>query len=197
MHRNPVRLAIASAIPALLDLPDVTARLDEQKIAELLVLMENSRTTCFTGITRLLPGHSLTVTPDGATERCYWKPDLTKRTLLGSDEEYLEAFRAVFRRAVRDRVRSTRPVAIMVSAGLDSSSVAGMAAVVLRESGQRLLAFHSAPGESFRGAARSGWINDESADVEALAAMHATARRSMTRSVCSRCCTHPCATRST
>jgi len=171
-HLNGHRLAIASSIPALVALPDVTARLNEQKVAELLVLLEHSESTCFEGITRLQPGHTLTATRDGMRVRRYWTPDTGRRTVLGSDEEYLEAFRAVFRRAVHDRLRSTRPVAIMVSAGLDSSSVAAMAADVLARNGGRLLAFHSAPPTDFAGDARPGWVNDESAEVVELAGMH-------------------------
>jgi asparagine synthase (glutamine-hydrolysing) len=171
-HRGPGRLAVASSIPSLLALPDVVARLNEQKIAELLVLLEDSESTCFAGVTRLPPGHTLIATREGVRQHRYWSPDPQRRLVLGSDDEYLEAFRSVFRRAVRDRLRSAGPVAIMVSAGLDSSSVAGMAAAVLRESGGRLQAFHAAPRSEFAGSAREGWVVDESAEVRALAGMH-------------------------
>jgi asparagine synthase (glutamine-hydrolysing) len=171
-HRGPGRLAVASTIPSLLALPDVVARLNEQKIAELLVLLEDSESTCFAGVTRLAPGHTLIATREGIRQQRYWSPDPERRLVLGSDDEYLEAFRSVFRRAVRDRLRSAGPVATMVSAGLDSSSVAGMAADVLLESGGRLQAFHAAPRSEFAGSAREGWVNDESAEVRALAAMH-------------------------
>lgn len=171
-HRTAERLAIASSIPALLSLPDVPARLNEQKLAELLVLLEDSETTCFAGITRVPPAHTLTATRDGIRLRRYWTPDTGKRIVLGSDDAYLEAFRDVFRRAVRDRLRSTKPAAIMLSGGLDSASIAGMAADVLDECGGRLMAFHSAPREDFTGEAREGWVNDESDAVRALAAMH-------------------------
>jgi asparagine synthase (glutamine-hydrolysing) len=171
-HRNAERLAVATSIPALLSLPDVPAKLNEQKLAELLVLLEDSETTCFSGVTRIPPAHTLMATRDGIRLRRYWAPDPGRRIRLRSDEEYLEAFRAVFRRAVRDRLRSVKPTAIMLSAGLDSSSIAGMAADVLGEDGDRLLAFHSAPGEDFAGEAREGWVNDESEAVQALARMH-------------------------
>jgi asparagine synthase (glutamine-hydrolysing) len=60
----------------------------------------------------------------------------------------------------------------MVSAGLDSSSVAAMAADVMRESSGVLHAYHAAPRGGFSGRARDGWVNDESAAVGELARMH-------------------------
>lgn len=172
VHEGRGRIALASAIPALFALPDVERRLDEQKIAELLMLLENGATTCFAGVTRLRPGHTLTASRGGTVQRRYWIPDPGRPIRLGSDEDYLEAFREVFGRAVRDRLRSARPVGITLSAGLDSSAVAASAAEALHEAGGRLAAFHSAPREEFAGTARPGWVNDESADVRALAAMH-------------------------
>jgi asparagine synthase (glutamine-hydrolysing) len=55
--------------------------------------------------------------------RSYWDFDTGRSIRLGSWNEYAEAYREVFERAVRRRVRSGRPVAISVSGGLDSSSI--------------------------------------------------------------------------
>jgi asparagine synthase (glutamine-hydrolysing) len=60
----------------------------------------------------------------------------------------------------------------MVSGGLDSSSVAAVAAEQMREEGRTLHAFHAAPRSGFDGPVRGGRIGDESADVEAIARMH-------------------------
>jgi asparagine synthase (glutamine-hydrolysing) len=114
----------------------------------------------------------MVATPEGTTLRRYWAPEAARTISLASDDAYLEAFLDVFGRAVRDRLRSVTPVAIMISAGLDSSSVAAVAARELRPSGRRLLALHSAPRTGFDGEAQPGWVQDESADVQALAAMH-------------------------
>ena len=52
-----------------------------------------------------------------------------------SDGEYVELFRELFTRAVRRRMRSSTPVGVLLSGGLDSSSIACIADR-LRESGE-------------------------------------------------------------
>jgi len=171
VHGSPSLLAVASSVHALLALEHVTARLNEQKLAELLVLLEDGSTTCYEGIRRLAAGHVMVVTPEALAFRRYWHPEAAPAVRLGSDGEYVEAFLEVFGRAVRDRLRSVRPVAIMLSGGLDSASVAAMAARE-RRSGDRLLAFHAAPRAGYNGVAQPGWVIDESDDVQAVAALH-------------------------
>lgn len=91
---------------------------------------------------------------------------------LGSDEEYVEAFREVFDGAVRSQLRCSGTVGMMTSGGLDSASVAAVAARELGAQGRTLPTFHAAPRVGFNGKARRGKVMDESGDVEALARMH-------------------------
>jgi asparagine synthase (glutamine-hydrolysing) len=171
-HQTARSLVVASSVPAVLAGAGIEARLNEQKVAELLVLLEDAESTCFAGVLRIPGGHTLLARPEGVRTRRYWRPDPGKELVLRSESEYHEAFHEVFGRAVRDRLRSTKPVAIMLSAGLDSTSVAAVAADALRESGGRLAAFHSAPESGFAPASRPGWVDDESEYVRELAHMH-------------------------
>ena len=52
---------------------------------------------------------------------------------MKSNEEYEEAFRMYFKRAVTDRLRTHRKVGAHLSGGLDSGSVASFAAKELTE----------------------------------------------------------------
>jgi asparagine synthase (glutamine-hydrolysing) len=61
---------------------------------------------------------------------------------------------------------------MMVSGGLDSSSVAVTAAAQLGEAGCTLPTFHAAPREGFKGAVSRGWVADETGDVRAIAARY-------------------------
>ncbi|HEU4754267.1 MAG TPA: asparagine synthase-related protein, partial [Armatimonadota bacterium] len=80
-----------------------------------------------------LPGHTLSVTPRGLTEKPYWTLDPTKETRLGSDAEYAEFFRETFLEAVRCCMRTDGRVATMLSGGLDSSSITCATARLLSE----------------------------------------------------------------
>ncbi len=171
-HAIPTALAVASSIPALLALPHVVPRLNEQKVAESLVSIQEAGTTFYQDVRRLPPGHLLVATADSLVTHQYWSPEPTTRIVLGSDREYEEAFLDVFGAAVGARLRSSGPVGIMLSGGLDSSAVAAVAAKQLRAQGRRLTAFHAAPRLGFQGKAQSGWIPDESDDVHAIAAVH-------------------------
>lgn len=166
------QVAFATTAHALTALPEGPPPLNEQKVAEFLVLLPNQEATFFEGILRMPPGHTLTASDGGLRLRQFWSPEPTRRIVLGSDRAYVEGFLEVFGQAVRAHLRSAGPVGIMSSGGLDSSSVAAVAAGQLREAGRRLPLYHAAPREGFQGAIRPGFIVDESPHVEALARLH-------------------------
>ena len=84
--------------------------------------------TLFKEVFEILPAHTLTLNSTTQNPRCYWKPDLSKKLRGLSDEEYAERFRALLEQSVVCRMRATTPVGIMMSGGLDSTSVACFAA---------------------------------------------------------------------
>ncbi|MBK6306037.1 MAG: hypothetical protein IPF47_10120 [Gemmatimonadetes bacterium] len=73
---------------------------------------------------------------------------------------------------MRAQLRCTGDVGILLSGGLDSSSVGATAAAMLADSGRPLRAYHAAPREGFSGQAQRGMLVDETADVAALAARY-------------------------
>lgn len=166
-HAGARQLSLATSVESLLRVEEVRPRLNEQKLADFLVLFQDPETTFFDGIRRLPAGHLLIADTNGTRVRRYW--DLSFPQLqLRSDAEYVEAFQAVFTEAVRCRLRSVGEVGVMLSGGLDSSSVAAVSARELAGEGRRLVAFHSAPREGFSGPVREGWVADESGDVRAI-----------------------------
>jgi asparagine synthase (glutamine-hydrolysing) len=116
--------AFGSEIRPLLKLHEVPKRLDETMVADYLVGLQDDQTiTFYRDILRLPPGHCMTVSSHEATIRRFWSLDPNRELRLSSDEEYAEAFRDLFVRAVHCRLRSVYPVATTLSGGLDSSSV--------------------------------------------------------------------------
>jgi asparagine synthase (glutamine-hydrolysing) len=134
--------ALATEIKALLCLPEVPRHLNETRVADFLVqVVEDRVSTFFKDVVRLPAAHSITVDKDGARIRRYWSLDPSRKLRLSSDDEFTEAFRAIFNEAVRCRVRSAFPVGSTLSGGLDSSSIACTARNLLKQQGVPLNTF--------------------------------------------------------
>lgn len=132
-HHSRDRFVFASQIKALFEVPDVPRNLNESRIADhVLGFFQDRSSTFFEGVSRLAPGHTLTVGASGLRTRCYWKPDARTEIRRASDEDYAEEFRAIFAEAVRCRLSGTAPLGAMLSGGLDSSSIACMARHYIR-----------------------------------------------------------------
>lgn len=63
----------------------------------------------------------------------YWELNINKRIIFNSDEDYAKEFQKIFLKAVKSRLRSFNPIGIMLSGGIDSSSVTVMANKILKE----------------------------------------------------------------
>ncbi len=114
--------------------PRVSGDLNDAAIGDFLLLGLNydNATTSFRDIQRLPPAHSLTVLPGEIKIRRYWTPPTDGRIRYAKPEEYVENFKSLLESAVTDRLR-TDDVGILLSGGLDSSSVAAVAKEVSRK----------------------------------------------------------------
>ncbi len=83
-------------------------------------------------VAKLPPAHALSVGQDGLKQWQYWHPEHARAVRLPSDAAYADALRELLTKAVECRVRSSYPVGAHISGGLDSSSVAVLAARALR-----------------------------------------------------------------
>jgi len=113
--------------------PMVSDRLDDHAVSDLILfaLAMDPRRTMFADVSRLPPAHVL-VCPAGGTcfvDR-YWALQSGDTSRQRDPRETVEEFSAALRLAVRDRVAGG-PIGVLMSGGLDSSSVAAMAADVL------------------------------------------------------------------
>lgn len=127
---TPERLVFASDIRGVLAVPEVSDRLDEDYVAAALLdksFCPNDR-TYFTAVCKLPPGYSLTVGPEIERLQRYWFPANVRDVRFPTDADYVDAAREIYTQAVRDRLRTIHPVGVHLSGGLDSSSVAALAA---------------------------------------------------------------------
>jgi asparagine synthase (glutamine-hydrolysing) len=120
-------VAFASEVKALLEHPDVEVRADDEGIADFVLTpsrpIDRQEVTCFSGVSSVVPAHTVSIEPGRLASRRYWDFDPGRTIGLRSPEEYCDAYRERFVEAVRRRARSSRPVAVSVSGGLDSSSI--------------------------------------------------------------------------
>jgi len=80
----------------------------------------------------------------------YWDVTKIKRTRRPkSNAEYREEFRRLYKSCVNDTMRTDEEVAIFLSGGYDSTSVACLAAPILKEKNKKLYSFTFVPHRDF------------------------------------------------
>ena len=146
-HVDQDLLVFASNRQTLLDLGLVSFELDDLWLAQYITswLAHYGEATPHKPVKCLPPAHYIIASQNSHTIHQYWNPEQNSELVLSRREEYVEAFRSIFDEAVRCRLRSDGPIAVSLSGGLDSGSVASTAAAILAEKGQRLKAFTSVP----------------------------------------------------
>src|SRR5688572_8483975 len=125
--------AFASEIKALLRHPSISARFDASLLPEYLALGYTSdERTLFAGIRKLMPGHTLTLTPETLRITQYWSipaPSFEER----DDESWITECRARLEETVRMRLMSDVPLGMFLSGGVDSSAIAALTARMVTE----------------------------------------------------------------
>lgn len=162
VHAGASLVALASEIAPLLRHPRVGRAPNEGFVGELLAgQIVSCADTVWRDVQRVPPGHVLTARGGRVTLRRYWTPDPGAEIRYARDEDYAEHLNGLIRGAVRARLRSRGPVGVMLSGGLDSSTIVG----AVHDAGgarPRLTTYSNvAPGESW----------DESRYIDAVAAM--------------------------
>ena len=130
--------AFSSSLNELRLNPKVSNTLNEIAVGDYLLFGVNQdlSTTIFKDIQRLPPGHTLTVANGSLKIQRYWSPEPSTELRFRNPESYVERFSELLALAVKDRATDER-VAISMSGGLDSTSLAAIA----REQGKDVHAF--------------------------------------------------------
>jgi len=117
--------------------PEVSEELNDAAIGDFLLfgLNYDNATTSFRDVQRLPPAHWLTVSASGLKIGKYWAPPTDGRIRYAKADDYVEHFQELLKEAVADRLRTER-VGILLSGGLDSSSVAAVAKEITGKNGQ-------------------------------------------------------------
>lgn len=163
--------AFASLPKALFAIPGIEKAIcDEQMHDYLCCLPMVGPQSFFKDVFRVEPGSLVILDGKSVHNRRYHRWDPKRVIRLGSDNEYLEAFREQLERSVSCRLRSCGPIASHLSSGFDSATVTAIAAKQLALNHKNLMAFTAVPREGFDGAESIGRHNDEAPGARALAA---------------------------
>jgi len=108
--------------------PAVSAKLNDVAIGDFLLWGENQEptTTAFADIARLPGANALAISASDRCVRRYWSLPTDFHLNYKDSRDYPEQFRTLLSQSVEDRLRTDR-VALEVSGGLDSTSVAATA----------------------------------------------------------------------
>lgn len=124
--------------------PSITKKINDEAVANYFVNYQlNSRVmTFFEDIMKLPPAHKMTVTNSNIDIKCYWNIEDRVKVKLPTLEAYVKKLRELLEQAVYARIRSDFPITSHLSGGVDSSSIAVIAARKLHKQDKRLLAFN-------------------------------------------------------
>jgi asparagine synthase (glutamine-hydrolysing) len=130
------RLAFASEIKALLEVPGIEAELDPEALHQYLTfLWVPDPKTMFRGIFKLPAGHYAMFCEGQLSITKYW--DLTfppaHAVYARSENDLTEEIRERFRTSVESQMVSDVPIGAFLSAGLDSSSIVAMMSRAARQ----------------------------------------------------------------
>ncbi|MGE7663654.1 lasso peptide isopeptide bond-forming cyclase [Peribacillus sp. NPDC097197] len=164
--KNEDKLAFSTTIEPLLALPYVEKRLNEEWLAEYLVISGmidavDSSITPYLTINQVPPSHSISIENNKITFKRYSYLTEVETLKLKSNEEYIEAFQSIFQEAVTSRLRTHKKVGSQLSGGLDSGAVVSFAAQPLRKQNKELHTFSYIPPDDFEDFTPRYYMADE------------------------------------
>lgn len=162
--------AFCTTISPLLSLPGVERKYSELWMSEFLAIPITTEavdvfSTVYRDVGQVPPAHSFLLKDGRLSFHRYCTLQPGEKLKLGSDEEYVEAFRDVFGKAVSSRLRTHRKVGANLSGGLDSGSVVSFAARELRTQNKQLHTFSYVPVDDFPDWTPRGRVANEKAHI--------------------------------
>ncbi|HEY9190727.1 MAG TPA: asparagine synthase-related protein [Sulfurovum sp.] len=123
---------------------DILKKLDDTSLALFLTPkgFVDNKSTFFKEVKKVPAASTLVITSENISEAIYWDVKDIRPLYYNSVEQYTEHFRMLFEKAVESRLRTLYPVASHLSGGLDSSSIAVLAARKLKKSSLSLHTFN-------------------------------------------------------
>jgi asparagine synthase (glutamine-hydrolysing) len=128
-------LLFGSEIKAILAHPGVKAEFNQGTLAEYLSFgYINGAQSMYAGISKLLPGHFLTLDESGQLEVTqYWDLDVNVDDESRPEQYYVNRYCELLEGCVSSHLMSDVPLGVFLSGGLDSSAVAALTTKIRKE----------------------------------------------------------------
>ncbi|MET7989346.1 asparagine synthase (glutamine-hydrolyzing) [Amycolatopsis sp. NPDC005232] len=124
---------------AILANPLAKREVDSDGLRELLAFTKRPGWSLWKGMAEVEPGTVVTVSKEGIRSRTYWKLDAKQHT--DDQETTVARVRELMTDIVNRQLVADVPRCVLLSGGLDSSAVTGLAAARLAEQGEQLRTF--------------------------------------------------------
>lgn len=125
--------------------------------------------TPFEEIKLMLPARELTINMTSCKQRQYWNPVKIKEKIRFEDKSKYEALLIdTLQTCIHSFLDTPYPLACTLSSGLDSSTVACMAASALAKEGRQLHSYTSIPLKDYQSDHKDYYITDESEGVNVI-----------------------------
>ncbi len=132
-------LLFGSEIKALLAYPGLRPEFNRKALAEYLAFgYLAGEETMYSGIRKLMPGHTLTIDAGGEVEiSAYWDLDVNSgedgRSREYGRDYYVREYRERLENCIRTHLMSDVPLGVFLSGGLDSSAVAALTSKIRKD----------------------------------------------------------------
>jgi asparagine synthase (glutamine-hydrolysing) len=139
-HVGPDRLLFGSEVKVLLSHSGLHPEFNRSALPEFLALgYLSNEETFYSGIRKLMPGHTLEVNDKGEVHiQQYWDLECASLECASEDKTqneayYVESYRDLLEGAVNNHLMSDVPLGVFLSGGIDSSAVAALMTKIRRE----------------------------------------------------------------
>lgn len=126
-------LIFGSEVKAILEYPGIKKEIDFSSLSKYLAYeFIPAPHSIFKNIKKVLPGHFLSVRKGRLTGHCYWDIDLSRK--IQTDKRALpHQLRGLLRDAVKRRLMSDVPLGVLLSGGIDSSTIVALMSEVSKQ----------------------------------------------------------------
>jgi asparagine synthase (glutamine-hydrolysing) len=125
---EPERILVATETRQVLAAPGVPPNVHLESVAAMVAGTDIPASwSFFEGVRRVMPGRVLRTTATGSRSRPTWHPARIAERRGATTEELVEELRALLERSVRDRLAPAERPGLLLSGGIDSTSIAATA----------------------------------------------------------------------